>query len=967
MAAAQRSNPKNVNAKGAGPGKGVAKQGGKAAPAPAQVRAPKHESASLRLAWWCLHLIVFLVPIAISNLTWTHLWSLPLTYDQFDIAKIVVMRALTLIGFGAWAWHVLMAGGQVRFIRRGGAKPFRFFTWFEFLVLAMLVWLAITTLTSIHPPTALFGKYRRFEGLVSFINYATVFFLTIQLADRPSRIRSVIVTLFFSNLIVSGYAVLQFFGTVTPALASAVTALGMRFAALGPLVVAGASGIAAVWRRERDGLHAFEWAGVASLAWAVVISGISFTAQYARFAPALRYEWLLLVAAAFGGATWVWMSLPPERKSGYLKATAVVLALSLLLAAYVGAAISGAKTIAAQTGVAYESARVSLDLIRWGELPFEANRGFSTYGNPDLLGGFLVFPLLICLALALSEQSRWWRALYWAGFLLTAVAWITAFVRGAWVGGVIGLFFFAISAWRSGVKLRRIDWALVVVAVVVVAIIVGISLKSESAVLNVGERISSIFKTSEGSALTRMQIWQAAASAVAHKPIQGFGLDTFRLLFPKYKPYEYVQAAGYLSVADNVHDYPLQLATGVGIPGLILVYGVFFVAAWLGGPMAFAKGGGGPRLLQAGIWAACAAYVGHLFFGLSVTGSTIFIWILMALLLSPLAETRKVSAPSWGTVVSVIVLIACGALFIGNIVYAYADRYYLKGRIGSGGMDRVRAIEQSIKLNPTNDMYRSELGLAWQDIAVNSILQARQAQQSGQDATASYEQGVSAFGQAESALKSAIAFVPTEYDNYVFLSNLYNFGADYLDPKYRAQAVATAREGTICEPYGPAVRYQLAIALAGENKLDEAIKEIAYAVAMDTNYFEAWVLLGDLKQQKGDAAGALEAYLGAMRASPGNVNCRNAFEQGYLKMLGTDRKADALAALKAAMGYSPSWAKGAVLLGEQLTLSGDAAGAAKLYRDTLALLPEPPEDADSAQKIKAALAALEASGTIGNR
>ena len=40
---------------------------------------------------------------------------------------------------------------------------------------------------SISPATAFFGKYRRFEGLLSFINYAVIFFLVVQFADRPSR------------------------------------------------------------------------------------------------------------------------------------------------------------------------------------------------------------------------------------------------------------------------------------------------------------------------------------------------------------------------------------------------------------------------------------------------------------------------------------------------------------------------------------------------------------------------------------------------------------------------------------------------------------------------------------------------------------------------------------------------------------------------------------------------------------
>ncbi len=46
-----------------------------------------------------------------------------------------------------------------------------------------------------------------------------------------------------------------------------------------------------------------------------------------------------------------------------------------------------------------------LDPITWGNLPFERRMAFSTYGNPDLLGGYIIFPLVIRLGLALSETD----------------------------------------------------------------------------------------------------------------------------------------------------------------------------------------------------------------------------------------------------------------------------------------------------------------------------------------------------------------------------------------------------------------------------------------------------------------------------------------------------------------------------------------------------------------------------------
>ena len=62
--------------------------------------------------------------------------------------------------------------------------------------------------------------------------------------------------------------------------------------------------------------------------------------------------------------------------------------------------------------------------------------------------------------------------------------------------------------------------------------------------MNFGRRFASIIEFDSGSGQTRTQIWQAAIAAVKARPIFGFGADTFRLVFPQYKPVEYVEAAG---------------------------------------------------------------------------------------------------------------------------------------------------------------------------------------------------------------------------------------------------------------------------------------------------------------------------------------------------------------------------------------------------------------------------------------
>lgn len=673
-------------------------------------------ATSQRIAWIALHCLIFITPLIISNWTWLGM-RLPFTYDQFDIIKVYSQRIFTLVALGAWSWHLFTSGGRLRRSK------------IDYLVLALLGWVLLTTFTSIHPPTALFGKYRRFEGFLAFLNYATIFFLVTQFADRASRIKSLAKTLFYSGTIVSFYGLLQYQG---------------------------------------------------------------------------------------------------------------------------------------------------LDPIQWGNLPFEANRAFSTYGNPDLLGGFLVFPLAISLALALAEDSLKMRVVYWSGFLITVACWIVAFTRAAWIGGALAIIVVAIMAVRQHVRFNVVDWSFVASIGAVATALVALSLNATSAVMNVWLRLQSIFDPNDASAKTRFEIWEAAWDATKARPIFGHGADTFRLVFPRYKPAEYVADAGYLSVADNVHNYPLQVTSALGIPGFLLLYGTFAAAAWFSAPLVFAKRETPDRLVLGGFWAACAGYLAHLMFGLSVTGSTFLLWVAMAVVLAPLARVVEVKRPgSWGVIAAALSLVLCATLIAGSTVYINADNHYLKARIFSTGDQRVAEAKRAIELNPYNDMYRAELALAYVDNAVSAVTQLAQSGGTDQAARATAQ---AQFELAETQLKSVIEFVPWEYDNYVFISNLYNLGAEYLDPAYNEEAVTWARKGVEVERYGPAVRFQLARALFKQNSISEAKEHISYAVELDPRYADGWVLLGDIARSEGDNETAVEAYRTALVLKPAMTDLQSVID-----------------------------------------------------------------------------------------
>lgn len=663
--------------------------------------------------------MVFVVPLATSNFTILG-FEHSFTNDVFEIVKVSVLRILTCVAVGAWAWNLLRKGGRIRH------------TPIDWLILAFVIWVAISTATSVHWPTALLGKPSRYEGLLTFVNYAVLYFLVLQLADRSSRVRSLARSLFWSSVVVAVFGLLQYLGVQHPG---------------------------------------------------------------------------------------------------------------------------------------------------WVPLGFEPNRAFSTYGNPNFLGGFLIFSVTVALGLALLERRRVWRLLYWAGFGLNGLALIATFTRGAWIGGFVSLVLLSVIAWRQRPAMQRIDWIPAGASLAVGLGIIIRSLSSSSEVLNFARRIGSIFQFSSGSGQSRMEIWRSAFAAIADRPILGSGPDTFRLVFHRFKTAEYVRIKGGSSGADNAHNYLLHLASGVGFPGLLLFAAVFVWAAVRSFTTIFKRSDDPFRLMLGAFWAASAGYLIHLFFGLSLPGTSFLVWTALAIVLVPTARSIGVKVARWGTVagVAVIVIVAAGVAYQGVVLAA--DHSYSKSQTASLAGEQTQEALRATELNPLNADYRQGLGLAYL-AEMRAYLQAgAEAQQKGEDTTPYEKQVVRSFLEAKSALEKAIDFTPPEYDNYVILASLYNLAGEAMDADLYQDAIQVAERGLQIMPLGTSIRVQLAHSLVATGRIPEAVDALEYCVQIDPTGGEAAAYLAGIYQQQGDPDKALELLRSVEALAPGQPGIAEAIRE----------------------------------------------------------------------------------------
>lgn len=492
---------------------------------------------------------------------------------------------------------------------------------------------------------------------------------------------------------------------------------------------------------------------------------------------------------------------------------------------------------------------VGIEPIMRGVDAFEPGRSYSTYGNPDLLAGFLAFGTFVTLGVALGERGKFRRPFYWLVFLMNSAVVVTAYSRSIWVGFAVGMVAMVLFAVRQRTRLHGTDWGFLGATGAATIVYIASSLTRNNAVTNFGSRLVSIFQFNEGSSLTRFEIWQAAIAAIKDRPLFGFGPDTFRLVFRRYAPTAYAQDAGYLSVADNVHNYLLQLAAGVGIIGCALYYAMAFWIAAITFKLGFtpaekdesvSKAG---RLMYGGLWSACLAYMVHLFFGLSLPGATFLLFIFMGALVAPLARERecepvKSLAPvalGVGGIAVVLISFFSLRLFSADYAYVKGDAYAQTDPVSA-----VQFYKRATELNPYNDRYRTEYFSA-------SATLALQALQAAQNKQITMQEADTYIAQAEEAGEEAIKFMPWEYDNYSMIGLFYDQLGDMTgDKTYYEKTIALTEPQIKLTPTGLALRYAYAKALIGMGRVDQAKAQLEICVKQDTNFEGAKTLLDSL-------------------------------------------------------------------------------------------------------------------------
>jgi O-antigen ligase len=201
--------------------------------------------------------------------------------------------------------------------------------------------------------------------------------------------------------------------------------------------------------------------------------------------------------------------------------------------------------------------------VDWGSM-VERMRLYSTFGNPNFVGGYLIGTVFAALALAAASKSRGARAIWLCFALIMLAAIIETGSRGAWVGLAVGLVAATITVLPNNNSHPH--------SVLHGAAVESLgSLVAPAAYWPIALMAFSLAERIAAQLHGRVYLWRFSCPIFWQHPMVGSGWGTYQLLYLDLQG-EFLSAhpeyVGYWTNNRLLHNDLLQLLLETGLLGL---------------------------------------------------------------------------------------------------------------------------------------------------------------------------------------------------------------------------------------------------------------------------------------------------------------------------------------------------------------------------------------------------------------
>ena len=273
------------------------------------------------------------------------------------------------------------------------------------------------------------------------------------------------------------------------------------------------------------------------------------------------------------------------------------------------------------------------------------NRAFTTFGNPNFFGSYLVLVIPVVLHNFVKNKQNMAGICY----ALLIYALVCTLTRGAWIGVGVAIVMYVILDifFSSNFKqdMRRIIY---VILITFLAIFIfnmttqNIFLNRFQSISKVAQEMISTGKSasesdSNGSGTTesglaRIYIWEKVIELIKERPLTGYGIENLMEPFgEKFGNESVAKRFGFGNVTrppDKAHNEYLNIAVTTGLPSLVIY--LFFIIQTLKRSMVTMR----QNYIQAPFVAAILGYISQAFFNISVVSVAYIFWVFLGLISS---------------------------------------------------------------------------------------------------------------------------------------------------------------------------------------------------------------------------------------------------------------------------------------------------------------------------------------------
>lgn len=402
------------------------------------------------------------------------------------------------------------------------------------------------------------------------------------------------------------------------------------------------------------------------------------------------------------------------------------------------------------------------------------------------MGGFLLFVISpLCVFLGHSGLSRIKKSLVIGALIISIIALILTYSRGAWVSFILSLLLF--SPLFFGQIKKHVN-ALIGIGVIL-AFIIGFLINPASIIQKAVTIKDDMLASSRSvSGNLRTSVWSNSLKMVEKSPFTGIGIGAFGSVYDSYQkdPWLYSKYA---------HNYFLEIAAETGIPGLVFFTSIIAVSMYIiyrnKKKLTVLKS---PFYLS--ITIVLSASLAHSLVDIDFSRITLYslFWIFLAMLMSgSIQKELVINIEGRNKIIYLLPLL--GMIFslmlaLGEHRYQRAYKYFLNLEVVKAN----KSIQDSLSFNPISSKSYYLLGNIQEK--QGNIDEAKLAYQKGLAYSLSSSKFYTRFGtlalnskeykEAEKMYKKAITLAPhADLNAYVGLAQAY---AGMKDTK-RQQAV----------------------------------------------------------------------------------------------------------------------------------------------------------------------------------